>query len=56
MPYPEPAHAWLTRIHTELFSSNLPSRSQWNCTRTRPNSSVCTFSPAAPTTTALCTP
>ena len=34
----------------------LPSRSQWNCTFTRPYLSAKISSPAGPTTTAVCTP
>ena len=40
VPKPAPAQAWLTRSQHELFASDLPSRSQWNCTFTRPYSSV----------------
>jgi len=36
IPQPEPAQPWLTRIQQELRSSRFPSRSQWNCTFTRP--------------------
>ena len=56
IPYPPPAHPWLTRNQHELPWSNSPSRSQWNCTRTRPNSSVWISCPDGPTTTALSTP
>ncbi len=39
-PQPAPAQSWLTRIQQELVSSLFPWRSQWNCTFTRPYSSV----------------
>ena len=40
-----PAHGCDTRTQQELFSSFLPSRSQWNCTFTRPYLSVKISSP-----------
>ena len=55
-PKPVPAQAWLTRTQHELFSSRLPSRSQWNCTFTRPYLSVQISSPAGPMTMAVCGP
>ena len=48
--------AWTGRTQQELLSSPLPSRSQWNLTFTRPNSSVKISSPAGPTTIAVCGP
>ena len=41
-PHSLPAHGCDTRTQQELFSSFvfLPSRSQWNCTFTRPYLSV----------------
>ena len=51
-----PAHGCDTRTQHELFSFFLPSRSQWNCTFTRPYLSVKISSPAGPTTTAVCGP
>ena len=51
-----PAQFCDTRIQHELFSSRLPSRSQWNCTFTRPCLSTHSSSPFLPTTTAVCTP
>ena len=56
MPQPLPAHGCATRIQQELSASFLPSRSQWNCTFTRPYLSVKISSPAGPTTTAVCVP
>src|SRR4029077_1956399 len=55
-PYPLPPQGWVAWIQHELVSSYLPSRSQWDCTRTRPNSSVWISSPWGPTTVALSTP
>ena len=46
-PYPVPAHAWATRSQADDRSSKLPARSQWNCTLTRPSSSVSISSPWA---------
>ena len=51
-----PAQGCETRTQHELFSSLLPSRSQWNCTFTRPYLSVQISSPAGPTTIAVCGP
>ena len=45
-----------TRTQQELSASFLPSRSQWNCTFTRPYLSVKISSPGGPTTTAVCVP
>ncbi len=55
-PKPVPAHGWLTGTQHELSSFMWLCRSQWKCTRTRPNSSVWISSPAAPTTVAVSTP
>ena len=55
-PQPAPAQAGETRTKQELFSSFLPSRSQWNCTFTRAYSSVKISSPDGPTTVAVCGP
>src|ERR1700686_3920953 len=44
------------RTQHELFSSFCPSRSQWNCTFTRPYLSVQISSPLLPTTKAVCGP
>ena len=52
-PYPEPAHGVATRSQHELWSFRLPSRSQWNCTFTRPSASVWISCPAGPTTIAV---
>ena len=52
-PHPEPAQSCATRTQQELFSSFFPSRSQWNCTFTRPYLSVVISSPASPTTMAV---
>ena len=35
-PQPFPAHTWATRSQQELSPLFFPSRSQWNCTFTRP--------------------
>src|SRR4029079_5555507 len=51
-----PAHGCATWIQHDDLSSILLSRSQWKCTRTRPNSSVWISSPGGPTTVALSTP
>ena len=40
MPQLLPAQPWATRSQHELFSFFLPSRSQKNCTLTRPYLSV----------------
>src|SRR5580658_178866 len=48
-----PAQTCATRTQHELFSSFPPSRSQWNCTLTRPYLSVQISSPDLPTTTAV---
>ena len=56
MPYWPPAKPWLTRIQQEDLSSNLPSRSQWNWTLTRPYLSQWISSPAGPTTRAVWLP
>ena len=56
MPKFLPAHGCDTRTQHELFSFFLPSRSQKNCTITRPYLSVNNSSPAGPTTTAVCGP
>ena len=45
-----------TRTQHELFVSCFPSRSQWNCTFTRPYLSVRISSPLGPTTTAVWVP
>src|SRR5690349_4872584 len=55
-PQPFPVHGCETRIQHELFSLRFASRSQWNCTLTRPYLSVKISSPALPTTTAVCGP
>src|ERR1019366_4513439 len=55
-PHFLPAQFWDTRIQQELFSSFFPSRSQWNCTFTRPYWSTKISSPEGPTTTAVCEP
>src|SRR5664280_3710124 len=55
-PHFLPAQFWDTRIQQELFSSFFPSRSQWNCTFTRPYWSTKISSPAGPTNTAGCEP
>ena len=56
MPHCLPAQFWATRIQHELFSSFLPSRSQKNCTFTRPYLSTSISSPLGPTTTAVWMP
>ena len=56
MPHCLPAHGVPTRTQQELSASFLPSRSQWNCTFTRPYLSVKISSPAGPTTVAVCVP
>ena len=55
-PYASPPQPSPTRIQQVAPSSNSPSRSQGNCTRIRPYSSVWISSPAGPTTRATCTP
>src|SRR5581483_12216934 len=55
-PHRLPAETWATRTQQELVASDLPSRSQWNWTFTRPNLSVKTSCPFGPTTTADCVP
>ncbi len=55
-PKPAPPHGWFTWIQHDESSFIWPSRSQWNWTRTRPNSSTWISSPAGPTTVALSTP
>ncbi len=56
MPKPWPDHEVATRTQAELRSSYSPTRSQWNCRRTRPYWSVWISSPAGPTTSAVCRP
>ncbi|CAM4199760.1 hypothetical protein ACAN107058_23700 [Paracidovorax anthurii] len=55
-PKPGPAQLVDTRTQQLECSSMAPMRSQWNCTFTRPYSSVQISSPAGPTTTAVCGP
>jgi hypothetical protein len=45
-----------TRTQQELSAFFLPSRSQWNCTFTRPYLSGKMVSPGGPTTMAVCVP
>ncbi len=47
-PHCLPAHGVATRTQQELSASFLPSRSQWNCTFTRPYLSVKISSPGWP--------
>ena len=56
MPKLLPAHWLTTRTQAEDFSSNSPMRSQWNCTRTRPYSSVWISLPLGPTMVTVCRP
>ena len=51
MPHCVPAHPCDTRIQHELSASCFPSRSQWNCTFTRPYLSGKISSSGGPTTT-----
>ncbi|MCY1447783.1 hypothetical protein D9M71_644190 [compost metagenome] len=56
LPKPPLAPAWATRTQQELLSLCSPLRSQWNCTFTRPSSSVNISSPGGPTMIAVCGP
>src|SRR5688500_3432099 len=56
VPHSFPVHIVATRTQQELLESYLPSRSQWNCTFTRPYLSVVISSPGTVTTNAVWLP